>query len=317
MSLTKILATVVVLTTSTAAVAEPISIATARQGSSTHNLGLAVSTVAAELAELDIRPLPFQSTSQALPMVDTDEIGLGLENAYALLEATSGTGTFENFPQENLRLVARLLPLRMTVGVRADSDIQSVADLKGMRLPAGFGTTVTGELLISTLLATGGLNYDDVDKVPVANFSAMADAFIAGDIDAYIFVVGSPRDANVSVQVGGLRALDLDDSDATVASVKELLPVGSLYDLEPAENLMDIEGVTTVLQYDYFVYTNEARSDADVTGLLTALQGGKAEMEEMVASLSWFLPENMYADVPMPYHPAAIEFFEAQGIDKR
>ena len=119
MSLTKILAAVVVFTSSTAAVAEPISIATARQGSSTHNLGLAVSTVAAEISDLDIRPLPFQSTSQALPMVDSNEIGLGLENAYALLEATSGAGTFENFQQKNLRLVARLLPLRMTVGVRA------------------------------------------------------------------------------------------------------------------------------------------------------------------------------------------------------
>lgn len=317
MSLTKILAAVVVFTSSTAAVAEPISIATARQGSSTHNLGLAVSTVAAEISDLDIRPLPFQSTSQALPMVDSNEIGLGLENAYALLEATSGAGTFENFQQKNLRLVARLLPLRMTVGVRADSDIQSVADLKGMRLPAGFGTTVTGELLISTLLATGGLDYDDVEQVPVANFSAMADAFIAGDIDAYIFVVGSPRDANVSVQVGGLRAIDLNDSPETLATVKEILPVASLYELAPAENLMDIDDVTTILQYDYFVYTNDARPDADVTALLTALQGGKAQMEEMVASLSWFLPENMYADVPMPYHPAAIAFFEAQGIEQR
>ncbi|MBY6153796.1 TAXI family TRAP transporter solute-binding subunit [Vannielia litorea] len=299
------------------AFAEPASIATSRQGSSTHNLGLAISTVAAETSGLDIRPLPFQATSQAIPMIDTGEIAFGLDNAYALLEASTGRGAFDGFQQSQIRLVARLLPLRMTVGVRAESDIQSVADLKGKRIPSGFGTTVTGELLISSFLGTGGLTYDDVERVPVSSFSAMADAFIAGDIDAYIFVIGSPRDANVSVQVGGLRGLDLDDSPESLATVKGILPVGTLYELEPAENLVDINDTTTVLQYDYFVYTGASAADAEVTGLLEALNTGKGRMEEMVASLSWFDPAAMYADVPMPYHPAAIAFFEAQGIPKQ
>ncbi len=294
--------------------ADPISMATARQGSTTHSLGLAISTVASDISDLDIRPLPFQSTSQALPAVNSGEIGFGLENAYALLQATTGTIVFEGQAQENVRVVARLLPLRMTVGVRADSDIQSVEDLEGLRLPSGFGTTVTGETLVSTILSTGGLTYDDVERIPVASFSAMAEAFIAGDLDAYIFIPGSPRDTNISVQVGGLRPLDLNDSAATLVGVQEILPVATLYDIDASENLLDVVQTTTVLQYDYFVYTSVSQSNEDVTALLEALSGGKDSMEEMVASLRWFYPENMYADVPMPYHDAAIAYFEANGL---
>jgi TRAP-type uncharacterized transport system substrate-binding protein len=96
--------------------------------------------------------------------------------------------------------------------------------------------------------------------------------------------------------------------------VKQILPVGSLYDLAPAENLLDIETTTTVLQYDYFLYTDADQPDATVTAMLDALYGGKPTMEEMVASLSWFEPDAMYADVGMPYHPAALAFFDAHGI---
>ena len=277
-------------------------------------MGLAISTVASDISGLDIRPLPFQSTSQALPAVDSGEIGFGLENSYALLQATAGTVVFEGQPQENIRVVARLLPLRMTIGVRADSNIQSVEDLKGLRLPSGFGTTVTGETLISAFLSTGGLTYDDVERVPVASFSAMAEAFIAGDLDAYIFIPGSPRDTNISVQVGGLRPLDLSDSAESLAGVKAILPVASLYDIDATENLLDVVQTTTILQYDYFVYTSASQSDENVIALLDALSGGKDSMEEMVASLRWFYPENMYADVPIPYHDAAIAYFEAKGL---
>ena len=296
------------------AAADPISMATARQGSTTHSMALAISTVASDISGLDIRPLPFQSTSQALPSVNSGEIGFGLENAHALLQATSGTLVFEGLAQENVRVVARLLPLRMTIGVRADSDIQSVADLKGLRLPSGFGTTVTGETLIETLLSTAGLSYDDVVRIPVASFSAMAEAFVAGDLDAYIFIPGSPRDANISVQIGGIRPIDLDDSAETLAIVRGILPVASLYDVAATENLLDVVDTTTVLQYDYFIYTNADQSDADVIALLEALSGGKESMEEMVASMRWFYPENMYADVPMPYHAAAIAYFESKGL---
>ena len=311
-SLLRALTAAALLISTSIAHADPIGIVTARQGSSTYNLGLAIAKASADIGDLDIRPVPYQSTSQGSVFVDSGEVAFGLENSVAVRAAFLGEDKFEGNALENIRLVARLLPLRMTLGVRADSDIQTVADLRGKRLPSGFGAAVTGEMLVQAMLATDGVGYDDVEKVRVSNFTAMAETFAAGDLDAYLFVIGSPRDEKISQQVGGLRGLDLNNSEAAIEGVHQFLPVASLYDLAPDPAIKDINEETTILQYDYFVYTSADADDETVKAVLESLHGGKALMQESVASLRWFDPSSMKVDIGVPYHPAAEAFYEVK-----
>lgn len=294
--------------------AEPVTIASAGQGSSTYNIALAVARATSEIGGVDLRPQPYKSTSQGAAFVDSGEVDFGLENAYALREAILGLGRFADQKMANLRLVARLQPLRMALAVRKDSGIRSFDDLKGKRLPAGFRAAVTGEILISAFLANGGLSYSDVEKVPVNDFTAMSDAFAAGQLDAYIFVIGTPRDEQVSRTVGGLFPLPLSDDEAALAKVREILPVGSLGRLQPDPTLVDIEKETVVLEYDYFVYTHAGEDDATVRKMVESLYGGKDLMVQSVASMAWFDPGRMNADLGLPYHPAAEAFFREKGL---
>ncbi|WP_417264325.1 TAXI family TRAP transporter solute-binding subunit [Celeribacter sp.] len=293
--------------------AEPQTIASAGQGSSTYNYALAISKAANTDSDMDLRPQPYDSTSQASPFVNSGEVDFGLENAIAVRQAMLGEGRFEGHQMENLRLVARLLPMRMTLGVREDSGITSVQELKGKRVPSGFLQAVTGEALISTMLAADGLSYDDVERVQIANFTAMAEAFVAGDTDVLIHVIGTPRDEQVSRNVNGLRALQLGGADDAADQVKSLMPVASLQMLEPHPKLTTIKEPTQILQYDYFIYTSADEEDATVTALLQGLYEGKDAMVESVASLEWFQPDSMYVDVGLAYHPAAITFYKDNG----
>lgn len=295
------------------AMAAPLGIASAAQGSSTHNMALAIAAAASDQG-LDLRPQPYKSTSQASGIVNAGELDFGLENAIAIRQAFKGEGKFKDQPLSDLRLVARLMPLRMVLAVRKDSGITSLADLKGKRLPAGFAAAVTGELLIGTMLSTAGLSYDDVQKVPVNDFTAMADAFVAGDLDAFIHVIGTPRDEQVSRDVGGITPLSLGSDEAAVASVKQKMPVGSLYLLEPSPRLVTITGPTEILQYDYFVYTHASEADENVVKLIEAMRNGKAKMLESVASMDWFDPAGMYADIGVDYHPAALAYYQKNGL---
>jgi TRAP transporter TAXI family solute receptor len=294
--------------------AEPATIASASQGSSTYAIALAIARASRDIGGIDLRPQPYKSTSQGSAFVDSGEVDFGLENAFALRQAILGEGRFEGAKMANLRLVARLQPLRFVLSVRKDSGIRTFDDLRGKRLPAGFRAAVTGEILISAMLANGGLTYNDVEKVPVNDFTAMADAFVAGKIDAYIFVVGTPRDEEVSRSVGGLFPMPLvDDADAQ-GRIKEILPVGSLGRIQPDSTLIDITKETVILQYDYFVYTHVGEPDETVRKMLESLHGGRDLMVHAVASMAWFDPKRMNADVSLPYHPAAMAFFREKGL---
>lgn len=294
--------------------ADPVTIASAAQGSSTYNIALAIARAAGEIGGLDLRPQPYKSTSQGSSFVDAGEVDFGLENAFALRQAMLGEGRFEGAAMANLQLVARLQPLRFVLAVRKSSAITTLDDLRGKRLPSGFKAAVTGEILISSMLATGGLSYDDVQRVPVNDFTAMADAFAAGDLDAYIFVIGTPRDEQISRTVGGLRPMPLADDAAARARVAELLPVGNLARIQPDPTLVDIETETVVLEYDYFVYTHAGADDATVRALVESLHKGKDLMVASVASMAWFDSARMRADIDLPWHPAAEAYYRDQGM---
>lgn len=295
--------------------AEPVTMASAGQGSSTYNFAVAISKAVSEYAgDVDLRPQPYDSTSQASTFVNGGQVDFGLENAIAIRQAMLGEGRFKDHILSDLRLVARLVPLRMTLAVRADSGIKSLSDLRGKRLPAGFPQAVTGEALITAMLSTGGLGYSDVQSVQVANFTAMAEAFVDGDLDAFIHVIGTPRDEQVSRDVNGIRPLQLGSTDSARSGVKMVLPVADLYFLQPQPGLTTISEATEILQYDYFVYTNAGESESNVMALLNSLYDGKATMVQSVASLNWFQPEDMYLDIGLPYHPAAEKFYREHGM---
>lgn len=294
--------------------ADPVTIASAAQGSSTYNIALAIARAAGDIGGLDLRPQPYKSTSQGSAFVDTGEVDFGLENAFALRQAMLGEGRFQGAAMANLRLVARLQPLRFVLAVRKDSGIESLEGLRGKRLPSGFRAAVTGEILISAMLSTGGLSYDDVQQVPVNDFTAMADAFTAGDIDAYIFVIGTPRDEQISRTVGGLRPMPLPDDAAARTRVAALLPVGALSRIQPDPTLIDIERETVVLEYDYFVYTHAGADDATVRAMVESLYAGRDLMLESVASMAWFDPARMHSDIGLPYHPAAEAALREKGL---
>ena len=169
-------------------------------------------------------------------------------------------------------------------------------------------------MLIGTMLGTGGLSYDDVQKVQVNDFTAMAEAFVAGDIDAFIHVIGTPRDEQVARDVNGIVPLQLGSDAAATSFVAGKMPVGSLFLLQPAANLVTIPVPTEVLQYDYFVYTHASEPDETVVKLIEAMRGGKAQMVEAVAGMDWFDPDGMFVDVGVPYHPAAEAYFREHGM---
>ena len=83
-----------------------------------------------------------------------------------MTDAFTGTGTFEGSSQQgNIRLVGVMLPIRVGMFVRDDSDIESVADLKGKRLAWGYTSQHIIQTVLNGVLANAGLGPDDLEQV--------------------------------------------------------------------------------------------------------------------------------------------------------
>jgi len=112
--------------------------------------------------------------------------------------AYTGTGTMDGQPPaENLRTIAALFEEHIHLVAKADSGIDSVADLEGKRVSLdepGSGTYVDAGLI----LEANGLSIDDVTAEALKG-NAASDALRNGRIDAFFVVAGYPTGSLVEL----------------------------------------------------------------------------------------------------------------------
>lgn len=121
------------------------------------------------------------------------------ETDFALLDADmmeyslTGTETYAGEQVSTYGSIASLFPQVVHVVVAADSDIQSIADLKGKRVSvgdAGSGTAINA----AQLFGAYDMTFDDI-KVNYLSFKEGAAAFQDGMIDAFLGTAGMPNTA--------------------------------------------------------------------------------------------------------------------------
>ena len=298
----------------TSASAQNVGIATSNPGSLFHNIGTAVANAANE-AGLNTTIQPATSPNQYIPFVNSGGIEFGVSNLQEVDYAISGAEWWNGVQNPNLRIVATLQPLVEAIFVRADSDIMSVADLKGQRMTDGYTAQNTILPQLSAIYATAGLTRDDVEQVSVASVVAGADAFMAGDVVGFIFANGAGKVREADASVGGLRALGIDDpSDKSLAAAREFWPTASFVDVAAGAAPGVIED-TTYIAFPQIVFTNADVPDEIVYQMAKAIYEQTAVMTETFAPMAAFNPADIMGDPGnAEYHPGALKFFTEAGL---
>jgi len=309
-----LLSTVIALTTGAAA-AEPLSFGTARAGSSTYSMGLAITKFANKRFGLDLRVVPQKAVTQALPLVDSGETNFGVASAIELSLARSGSGLFKSNKMENLVAVGTLFPFKIAPVVKRDVAADTLAGTKGMRYPYGLHSTSTGEMIWTSMIEAAGMTYDDVKKVPVATFTDVRKAMVAGRTDVAQMVVGSAKFEEMERKVGPLKLLSIDrteKTDAVVQSHNAALRITTVKgDLKKHGRATDFN----VLEYDYMLYTNRNTPDDLVRKLAASLAEGAADMAKSFPAFNNMKRSNLAAPVGLPYHPAARAYYTENAIE--
>lgn len=303
-----------VLMAGTAANAQTYSIGTNPQGSLAYAAGAAVSKVVIEASGLKMRVAPQGGPVVTIPLLNNGELAFSIANAGAASFAQDGKDTFKGRPQTNLRVVAAILPLYSGFFARADSDIKTLADLKGKRIPTGFLKQKIVEYTVSASLAAGGMSLSDVVGVPAANAVRATQDFTEGKTDAGFSSITSGMVKQAAASVGGIRVLSLPNTPEAVKALRAVVPAGAIATVKPGPNFPGVEGPTNVMLLPFLLMASSKTSDEVVYKVAKAIYENKDKLVAGLGAFRGFDPKAMNPDLGLKVHPGADKFYKEVGI---
>lgn len=228
--------------------------------------------------------------------------------------AFTGTGVFEGKPAvDGLRTIANLYPESIHIVARADSGIDSVADLKGKKVSLdepGSGTLVDARLI----LAAYGLAETDIEPEYLKPNQA-ADLMRDGNMDAFFFVGGFP--AGAIAELATSRAIKLvpisgPEADAVIEEygffATNTVPAGTYEGVAADVETLAVgaQWVTGADQDEELIYQITKALWNDNSRRL--LDSGHAKGKEIRL-------ETALDGVGVPLHPGAARYYREAGLE--
>lgn len=292
-----------------------VGFATLPPGSLLHAQASIIAKVIQDHSKLQVRVLGFGGDAPMFDAVNSEKADFLILDVGEMGDAHHGRRNWEGKPKPNLRLALTLYGFGMGPFVRKDSNIHTVADLKGKRVPSGW-VQQTGNLMHSqAVLATGGLTYNDVVQVPAVNVVRGADDFKSGKLDVFFFAVGAPKVAEVAASVGGLRYLPLDTSPGAEAKMQKIRTDYYFSTINPAPHIAGIEKPTQVQTIDFVIGVGAHVKDEVVIEFVKAMRANKKALVEAHPTFHQFNPEGAAKVQPsLPFHPGILKYYKEIGI---
>jgi uncharacterized protein len=296
------------------ACAQTISIVSTPSGSYTNSAGAAMAKVISEKTKM--RAVLQAQSQQGMIPVEAGVAEFGMGNAFDMTFYATGTGEYAGQgAKKKVRIAASLIPYRVAFHVRADSDIKTIADVKGKRIAGGFNAQKTIARITEALLATAGLSYKDMVEVLAPNVSRAAEDFTAGKTDVLFFALGSAAVKQAAVTLGGVRVLPTDDSPDARDRMQSVLPGSYVLDVAPGPNLDGVTQPTQVLAFDMVLCTNIEVPERVVYEVTKALYENKPALTASFAAFNLFVPGQMAKPVQdVEFHPGALKYYREIGI---
>jgi len=287
--------------------AQTYGFATMQPGTLNHTSASAVAKVLKEKAGFNVVVQPTAGESVMLPMVSRGEAEFGIANIFEVVHARTTS--------PNIRLIGSLHALRGAFWVRKETNMKTMADLKGKRVGLGYSAMRTIDPLVKAMLATGGLTENDISPILIPNVIRGADDFASGNADMFFFAFGAAKVREVDATVGGIRALEIPDSG--MAAAKKLVPEGYLTPATPSPFFVGVDHPMKVYTWDNMIFTNAKVSDDVVYKLIDTLEKNKQELVSIQPALREFSAANLYKAYDLPYHPGALKYFKDHNIQAK
>ena len=295
--------------------AQSLGVAAGQQGSNNFGSNSAVAKVLSEEAKFDVRLQSYGGAGLFMPLIDEGSMDLTATTSPELADAVLGQDAFKGRALKNLRIVAVLPALYSGLFVRKDSPHQTVADIKGLRVPTAYSAQPAIQRFLQANLANAGLTLKDVKGVPVPSIVRGADAFVAGNVDVGHFALGAGKVIEVDSTVGGIRFLKLSTDREAVARMQKLVPGSYVHVEKPRPGLVGIPEPTGVFAFDYYLVAGKHVPNNVVDRIVRTVAANAEKLGEYHKQYRGFSPDIMVKPLPdgIEWHPGVIKRYTETG----
>ena len=288
-----------------------ISIATGGTGGVYYPYGGAIASVISKyIPGVEATAEVTAAAVDNLKLVGAGEADLGYAYPDLSYDAMEGKAPFKS--KLPIRMVGHLYVSYFHLVALANSNIKSVADLKGKRVSTGAPGSGT-EVVAFRVLEAAGLNPDKDVKRDRLSVVESANALKDGKIDAFFWVGGLPTAAILDLAATPGVSMKLVPTDTGLAKifqkygqvyVKALIPK-TAYPKMTTE--VGVVGIPNVLV---------CNTNADPTliyNILKAMFDHKQDLVNVHSQATELTLENAVIKTVVPYHPGAVKFFKEKG----
>lgn len=308
----------------TLAVAAALLLTIALPASATTYLGLATGGTAgtyyalggdmaalwmAKIDDLDISAQTTGGSKANILLINDGDAELATVQNDVMYYAYQGNQDFfEGQVIDSFTAIGALYPELVQIVVDADSDIKSIADLKGRSVSVGaVGSGVYFNAI--QILEKAGLTLDDIEE-QYLSFDESSTAFQNRQIECFFITSGLPNVAIVEVATKRpVRLLGLNDEAMTalMADYSFYVPV-----TVPAGTYDGMTEDVTVPAVSAVLIASNSLDEELVYQLACVLYDNTDELSH--AKKSEISAENAVKGIPTPFHPGAERYFREKGL---
>lgn len=250
-----------------------------------------------------------KGSQENIRRLQQNELELALSNAAISYFAVRGEAVWDK--KYDIQAIATMAPNVALFIARADSGIQSIADLKGKRVitgPAGAGF----QMFIEPILAEHGIAWDEIDSIS-ATQSGAVDQLGDGSADA-AFLGGAVPTGSITQATSTFDVQFIPFDEPTRQKLIEkypffhsaTIPGGTYKGLDD-----DYQGLNVGSMH---VITSGSQSEDLIYALTKTIWENRAEIAGIHPAGKAINEKNVARDTGIPYHPGAVRFYQEIGV---
>ena len=289
-----------------------LSIATGGTGGVYYPYGGALANLlSTELEDTEVTAEVTAASVDNMLLIEDGGADLAFVLGDTAFDATQGREQFET--PVNGQVLATLYNNYTQIVVKADSGINTVADLAGKRVSVGSPGSGT-EVIANRMLTVSGIDPASGITVERLGVAESAGAMKDNKLDAFFWSGGLPTSAITDLGATPNITMKLLPHADVAPALQEAYGAFYTTDTIPANTYPNqTEAVEVVVVPNVLVVNAEMDEELAYT-ITKVMFEGQATLAAAHPAAGELTLENAVKNSPIPYHPGAMRYYEEQGV---